>query len=139
MSVFNITFMEANSVEFRKVAYTVNSVSKVYFRALTECLRDLGDVDNLSNSAKAIKKVIIPTIPEEVIIKGELDEEFYVWHQSIEPEEINELILKVVGCFRLQQIKKAEEKGDKEELKQHQEGLELVEKYLQPTPAFAKW
>ncbi|MEW6499097.1 MAG: hypothetical protein AB1589_42420, partial [Cyanobacteriota bacterium] len=64
-----------NTVIIRNKQYKVEPVSKIYFRGLTECLRDLGDVDLLSKSAKTIKKVIIPTIPEDIIIKGDGDEE----------------------------------------------------------------
>jgi hypothetical protein len=122
--------MDGNFLEIRGNNYKVEPVSKIYFRGLTECLADLGDVDYLSKSAKTIKKVIIPTIPDTIICKGDLDEEFYLWHSSVEPEEINDIILKIARCFRLQKIEQAREKGDEAAIKEHEEGLVLINQYL---------
>lgn len=120
----------ANYIDIRGTQYKVEPVSKIYFRGLTECLRDLGDVDLLSKSAKTIKKVIIPTIPDNVVLKGEGDDEFYLWHPSAEPEEINDLILKCARCYRLQKLEEAKAKGDNSAIAEHTEGLNLLEKYL---------
>lgn len=120
----------ANYVEIRGTQYKVEPVSKIYFRGLTECLTDLSDVDYLSKSAKTIKKVIIPTISNEIIVKGDLEEEFYLWHSSVEPEEINDTILKIARCFRLQKLEQAKAKGDKDAIAEHTEGLELINQYL---------
>ncbi len=122
----------SNSITIRNRQYKVEPVSKIYFRGLTECLRDLGDVDLLSKSAKAIKKVIIPTIPDDVIVRGEGDEEFFLWHPSVEPEEINDIILNCARCYRVQKLEEAKAKDDQEAIAQHTEGLELIDKYLNP-------
>jgi hypothetical protein len=127
----------ANYVKIRDTEYKVEPVSKIYFRGLTECLTDLSDVDYLSKSAKTIKKVIIPTIADSIICKGDLEEEFYLWHSSVEPEEINEIILKIARCFRLQKIEQAKAKGDKAAIAEHEEGLALINKYLEPTPVIS--
>lgn len=121
---------DTNYIQVRGIEYKVEPVSKIYFRGLTECLTDLSDVDYLSKSAKTIKKVIIPTISNEIIVKGDLEEEFYLWHSSVEPEEINDIILKIARCFRLQKLEQAKDKGDKEAIAEHTEGLNLLEKYL---------
>jgi hypothetical protein len=121
-----------NYVKIRDTEYKVEPVSKIYFRGLTECLTDLSDVDYLSKSAKTIKKVIIPTIADSIICKGDLEEEFYLWHSSVEPEEINEIILKIARCFRLQKIEEAKTKGDKAAIAEHEEGLALINQYLKP-------
>lgn len=119
-----------HKITFRDKEYPVNPVSKVYFRALTECLNNLGDVDNLSRSAKAIKKVIIPSIGNDVIQLLDPDTEFYIWEETIEPAEINDLILLIVRCFRLQMIARAKAKGNETEVALHEEGLAMVNKYL---------
>jgi hypothetical protein len=119
-----------NTIDVRGQKYKVEPVSKIYFRGLTECLRDLGDVDLLSKSAKTIKKVIIPTIREDIITKGDGDEEFYLWHPSVEPEEINDIILKCARCYRLQKLEEAKVKGDKDAQAEHQEGLNIIAEFL---------
>lgn len=124
--------MSKNVATIRGTEYPVQPVSKVYFRGLTECLTDLGDVDFLSKSAKTIKKVLIPTIPDSIICKGDLDEEFYLWSESVEPEEITEIILKIARCYRLQKLEKAKLDGNSEEVKEHEEGLRIINQYLEP-------
>lgn len=124
--------MNDQFIEIRNQKFKVEPVSKIYFRGLTECLRDLGDVDLLSKSAKAIKKVIIPTIPDSVIVRGDGEEEFYLWHPSVEPEEINDIILKCARCYRLQKLEEAKAKGDEQAIAEHTEGLAIIDKFLNP-------
>ncbi|ALF52250.1 hypothetical protein ACX27_04300 [Nostoc piscinale CENA21] len=124
--------MSDQFIDIRNRSYKVEPVSKIYFRGLTECLRDLGDVDLLSKSAKTIKKVIIPTIPDEIINRGDGDEEFYLWQPSVEPEEINDIILKCARCYRLQKLEEAKSKGDEGAIAEHTEGLAIIDKYLNP-------
>ncbi|MBD2365251.1 hypothetical protein H6G36_29545 [Anabaena minutissima FACHB-250] len=119
-------------IEIKNQQFKVEPVSKIYFRGLTECLRDLGDVDLLSKSAKTIKKVIIPTIPDDIILRGDGEEEFYLWHPSVEPEEINDIILKCARCYRTLKLEEAKAKGDEQAIAEHTEGLVIIDKYLNP-------
>ena len=121
-----------NLINIRGNQYKVEPVSKIYFRGLTECLRDLGDVDLLSKSAKTIKKVIVPTIPEDIIIKGDGDEEFFLWNSTVEPEEINDIILNCARCYRVQKLEEAKVKGDQGAIAEHTEGLEIIDRFLNP-------
>jgi hypothetical protein len=122
----------SNLINIRNKQYKVEPVSKIYFRGLTECLRDLGDVDLLSKSAKTIKKVIVPTIPDDIIIKGDGDEEFFLWNSTVEPEEINDIILNCARCYRVQKLEEAKSKGDAEAIAEHTEGLAIIDKFLNP-------
>lgn len=124
--------MNNQTINIRNQQYKVEPVSKIYFRGLTECLRDLGDVDLLSKSAKTIKKVIIPTISDDIIVKSDEDEEFYLWHPSVEPEEINDIILNCARCYRLTKLEEAKTKGDEQAIAEHTEGLAIIDKYLNP-------
>ena len=122
----------SNLINIRNKQYKVEPVSKIYFRGLTECLRDLGDVDLLSKSAKTIKKVIVPTVPEDIIIKGDGDEEFFLWNSTVEPEEINDIILNCARCYRAQKLEEAKVKDDQEAIAEHTEGLQIIDKFLNP-------
>lgn len=124
--------MSDQFIEIRNQKFKVEPVSKIYFRGLTECLKDLGDVDLLSKSAKTIKKVIIPTISDSIIIRSDGEEEFYLWHPSVEPEEVNDIILKCARCYRLQKLEEARNKGDEQAIAEHTEGLAIIDKFLNP-------
>lgn len=124
--------MANQQIEIRGRQYKVEPVSKIYFRGLTECLRDLGDVDLLSKSAKTIKKVIISTIPDDIIVKSDDEDEFYLWHPSVEPEEINDIILKCARCYRITKLEEAKAKGDEAAIAEHTEGLKIIDKFLNP-------
>ncbi|KYC42095.1 hypothetical protein WA1_19030 [Scytonema hofmannii PCC 7110] len=122
--------MSTQYIEVRGKKHKVEPVSKIYFRGLTECLGDLADVDLLSKSAKTIKKVLVPTITDDIIVKSNEDENFYLWHPSVEPEEISDLILGCGRCYRLQKLEEAKAKGDEAAIAEQEEGLRIINEYL---------
>lgn len=121
-----------DTIAIRGKTYKVEPFSSVYFKGLIACFGNVEDVTSFHKTARTIKEIVVPTLPDTIIYAVEQKDEslLYLWHHSVEPDEVHAIVLQLVRCFRLQKIAEARAKGDERAVREHFNGLKVVYKRM---------
>lgn len=99
--------MEKFEIQVEGRNYQVEDFSKIYLQGMVECLAKnrISNVAFLNNSAQVVKKIAVPTIPDNLISESNLDNELYLW--NCDTQLIPEILLKIAMAWFVRNIPKS--------------------------------
>lgn len=116
--------------------YEVEPFNDKYLRPFYSLVVDQRDPLSDSYAINTLKKIVVPTLPDEIAAESGIHKDFYQWTPFIPFEEIFHFVMGIMRCQRLYTIdfiesKKTLNAGDRKRLSTLKDSLEAIDKAIE--------
>lgn len=102
--------MSTYTVSIQGQEHEVKPHNEKYLSSFFALVIDQRDPLSDSHAINTLKKIAVPTLPDEIATVSETDKDFYQWNPFVPFEEIFYFVMGVIRCQRLHNIDFLEEK-----------------------------